>query len=203
MFGIFLKKKRLNPSNVRTIPIAELAPLWRDPDEFEAFSSKAETGKFDVPQGRITDNKSPRAVDLETLVTRADLHPSTNNNDSWYDEKELIGALKWFLSAGKTKAFVYEEKAYYTLDMITEVLDAQRAKHNLDPMDPKSVIEFFKQGRGLYSGKYVMRFDSGLPTKIYLYTHPATAENESMQQLPVDETGRRLKILKPIKEPGL
>ncbi len=82
MFGIYLKKKRLNPSNVRTIPIAELAPLWRDPDEFEAYLIKPETGKFDVPQGRIADNKSPGAVNLETLVTRTDLHPPTNNNDS-------------------------------------------------------------------------------------------------------------------------
>jgi hypothetical protein len=200
MFGIFLKKKRLNPSNVRTIPMAELAPLWRDPDEFETFLIKTETGKFDVPQGGITDNKRPGAVDLETLVTRTDLNPPTNNNDAWYDEKALIAALKGFLSAGKTFAFVYEEKAYYTFDAITEVLNAQRAKHNLDFMDPKAVIDFFKQGRGLDSGKYVMRFESGLPTKIYLYIHPAAVKNESSQQRPIDETGRRLKSLKPIKE---
>ena len=164
------------------------------------FPVSLKPGKSDNPQGRTEDNISPVAVDLETLVTRTDLHPSTNNNDSWYDEKELMGALKWFLGSGKTFAFVYEGKCYFTLDKITEALNAQRAEHNLDSMDPRSVIEFFKQGRGLDSGKYVMRFESGLPTKIYLYTHPATAENESGQQRPVDETGRRLKSLKPIKE---
>jgi hypothetical protein len=180
-----------------------LAPLWRDPKEVEAFSSKVEAGKFAVPRGRIADNKSLGAVDIETLVTPTDLHPPTNNNDAWYDEKNLIAALKRFLGAGKTKAFVYEEKAYYTLDMITEVLNAQRAEHSLDPMDPKAVIDFFKPGRGLDSGKYVIRFESGLPTKIYLYTHPAAIKNESGQQRPVDETGRRLKSLKPIKERNL
>ena len=200
MFGIFLKKKRLNPSNVRTIPIAELALLWRESDEFEAFPIKPETENIDTPRGRIADNKNPGAVDLETLVTRADLHPPTNNNDAWYDEKALMEDLKRFLGAGKTKAFVYEDKACYTLDAITEALNEQRAEHNLDPMDPKAVIDFFKQGRGLDSGKYVMRFESGLPTKIYLYTHPAAAKNKSGQQRPVDETGRRLKSLKPIKE---
>jgi hypothetical protein len=200
MFGFFLKKKRLNPSDVRTIPIAELAPLWHDPDEFGTDGSKVEDEKFDVPQGRIADNKDPGAVDLETLVSRADSHPPTNNNDAWYDEKALMDALKGFLGAGKTKAFVYEDKACYTLDAITEALNEQRAEHNLDPMDPKAVIDFFKQGRGLDSGKYVMRFESGLPTKIYLYTHPVAIKNESGQQRPVDETGRRLKSLKPIKE---
>ena len=200
MFGIFLKKKRLNPSNVRTIPIAELALLWRESDEFEAFPSKAETENIDIPRGRIADNKNPGAVDLETLVTRTDLHPPTNNNDAWYDEKALMEDLKRFLGAGKTKAFVYEDKACYTLDAITEALNEQRAEHNLDPMDPKAVIDFFKQGRGLDSGKYVMRFESGLPTKIYLYTHPVAIKSESGQQRPVDETGRRLKSLKPIKE---
>lgn len=174
--------------------------MWRDPDEFEAFSNKAEALKMDVPQERTADNKSPVAVDLETLVTQTDFHPPTNNSDAWYDEKDLIAALKGLLGAGKTKAFVYEEKAYYTLDTITEVLNAKRAEHNLDPTDPKSVIDFFKQGRGLDSGKYVMRFESGLPTKVYLYTHPAAVKNESGQQHPVDETGRRLKSLKPIKE---
>ena len=200
MFGTFLKKKRLNPSNVRTIPISELGPLWRDSDEPATVSSKFETRKADNPQGRIADNISPGAVDLEALVTRNDLHLSTNNNDSWYDEKELMDTLKWFLDSRKTFAFVYEGKCYFTLDKITEALNAQRAKHNLDPMDSRSVIEFFKQGRGLDSGKYVMRFESGLPTKVYLYTHPAAVKNESGQQHPVDETGRRLKNLKPIKE---
>ena len=80
------------------------------------------------------------------------------------------------------------------------MLNAKRAEHNLDSMDPKAVIDFFKPGRGLDSGKYVMRFESGLPTKIYLYTHPAAIKNESGQQRPVDETGRRLKSLNPIKE---
>ena len=200
MFGIFLKKKRLNPSNVRTILIAELALLWRESDEFESFPSKAETENIDIPRGRIADIKNPGAVDLEILITRTDLHPPTNNNDAWYDEKALLEDLESFLGAGKTKAFVYEDKACYTLDAITKALNAQRAEYNLDPMDPKAVIDFFKQGRGLDSGKYVMRFDSGLPTKIYLYTHPTAVKSESGQQRPVDETGRRLKSLKPIKE---
>ena len=200
MISYLFRKRKLRPSSIRKIPISDLAPLWRDPDEFEAFSNKAEAIKMDVPRGRIADNKSPGAVELETLVTPTDLHPTANNNDAWYDEKDLIAALKGFLGAGKTKAFVYEDKAYYTLDTITDVLNSKRAEHNLDPMDPKAAIDFFKPGRGLDSGKYVMRFESGLPTKIYLYTHPVAVKNDSGQQRPVDESGRRLKSLKPVKE---
>ena len=51
----------------------------------------------------------------------------------------------------------------------------------------------------LESGKYVMRFDTGLPTKTYLYSHPYPGSEDSGSSRPVDEDGRHLKSIKPIK----
>jgi hypothetical protein len=86
--------------------------------------------------------------------------------------------------------------AYYTIETVSKVINEQRTMQNLEPMDPKAVIEFFKSGRGLDSGKYSMRYESGLPSKIYLYTHPFAEEKVSGKSRPVDSTGRRLKSLK-------
>ena len=66
-------------------------------------------------------------------------------------------------------------------------------------MDPVDVIDFLKADRGLKSGKYVMRFASGLPAKVYLYSHPFAGEIEFGMRNPVDESERQLKSVKPIK----
>ncbi|MCP5048336.1 MAG: hypothetical protein GY940_14290, partial [bacterium] len=100
------------------------------------------------------------------------------------------------LGAGRTSAFQYNGMAYYTIETVSKVIDEKRAIQNLEPMEPKAVIEFFKSGRGLDSGKYSMRYETGLPSKIYLYTHPLAGEKVSGKSRPVDATGRRLKSLK-------
>jgi hypothetical protein len=41
MFGFFSRKKKSISSGVRTIPIADLAPLWRGPDEGIAVDAKS------------------------------------------------------------------------------------------------------------------------------------------------------------------
>ena len=196
MFSFLFRKRKLLQSSIRKIPISDLAPLWRDPDEFGADDSKVEVVKADDTKGGRERKQRCASVDLNTILTQPNIDHPTNNNDAWYDEQGLIRTLKTFLGAGRTSAFQYNGMAYYTIETVSKVINEQREIQNLEPMDPKAVIEFFKSERGVDSGKYLMRYESGLPSKIYLYTHPFAGEKVSGKSRPVDSTGRRLKSLK-------
>ena len=200
MFGFLPRKRRLRATGIRTIPIGELAALWRKPDESDANSRGVESRETKVPESRKAESADRKAASPTSPATGPELDPS-NRDDAWYDETRLLDALKRLLAAGTPSAFVYRQKAYYSLDAVSEALNAQREEHTLEPLDPGSVIEFFKAGRGLDSGKYVMRFETGLPVKIYLYSHPADGRKESVRHRPLDESGCRLKSLKLIKGP--
>ncbi|BBO77492.1 hypothetical protein DSCW_49090 [Desulfosarcina widdelii] len=199
MFGFFSRKKKLHPSGIRTIPIADLAPLWRDTNDVVAVDGNA----GDDAQKGLRNSKFPGAVASKHRGTSPNLDPTANRplnrNDPWFDEKGLLATLKTHLKAGRTTAFQYNGRAYYTLDTVAEALNGQRRVKNLELLDPRAVIEFFESDRGLESGKYAMRFDAGLPTKTYLYSHLYPETEDSGRNRPVDETGRRLKSLKSIK----
>ncbi len=200
MIGSLFKfwKKRTVP--VTTIPLEELANLWRDPIAPEEVIKKENHPK---PRPKNEPNESEAsAVDLTALIGK-DRKSPVNNNDPWFDKTALLSVLQSRISNGRTSAFVYRGTAYYTLETVFKALNEQRRHHRREPLDPPAVITFFKSKngteRGLSSGKYLLRFDKGLPVKIYLYTHPVTGEKSSGLALPVDETGRRLKSLNPVK----
>jgi hypothetical protein len=204
MFGFFSRKKKSISSGVRTIPIADLAPLWRGPDEGIAVDSQVVDYEIDTEHHGHSNSKSPVGVDSRDGETTPDLdrimNNSANGSDLWFDTNGFFSILKAHLDASRTSAFQYNGRAYYTIDTIAKVLNDQRKEKNLELLDPQAVIDFFKSDRGLESGKYVMRFDQGLPTKIYLYSHPYLEIKKSVSISPVDETGRRLKSMKPIKK---
>ncbi len=195
MFGLLSRNRKSLATGTRTIPIAELSPLWREPETIAGEPDSTQIGHHKPKKASSTH---PSATGLETFVTRTDPPPALNNNDVWYDETAFMESLRGVLDGGKTSGFVYRQRAYYTLDTVTDVFNTQRADHKLEPLDPGAVIAFFKSDRGLASGKYVMRFESGLPIKIYLYSHPAGGKIKTRQQRPFDDTGRRMKSLKPI-----
>jgi hypothetical protein len=203
MFGFFSRKKKLYPSGIRTIRIADLAPLWRDTNDAVAVDGKAADDNADDAQKRLRNSRLPGAVASKHSGTNLNLDPTAshplNRNDPWFDEKGLSATLKTHLEAGRTSAFQYDGKAYYTLDIVAKALNGQRGVKDLDSLDPPAVIEYFKSDRGLESGKYVLRFDTGLPTKTYLYSHPYPGSEDSASCRPVDENGRRLKSIKSIK----
>jgi hypothetical protein len=203
MFGFFSRKKKLHPSGIRTIPIADLAPLWRDPNEGIAANGKAADVNGDDAQRGLPNSKFPGVAASKHSGKNPNFEPPVsspaNGNPPWFDEQGLFTALKAHLGAGRTSAFQYNGRAYYTLDTVAKALNGQRRVKNLELLDPQAVIEFFKSDRGLESGKYVMRFDAGLPTKIYLYSHPYPESEISGSSSPADEAGRRLKSIKPIK----
>ena len=203
MFGFFSRKKKLHPSGIRTIPIADLAPLWRDPNEGVTADSKAADINGDDVQKGLPNSKFPGIAASKHGRTNPNSEPAVfgpaNGNAPWFDEQALLATLKTHLKAGRTTAFQYNGRAYYTLDTVAEALNGQRRVKNLELLDPRAVIEFFESDRGLESGKYAMRFDAGLPTKIYLYSHPYPGSEDSGSSRPVDEDGRRLKSIKPIK----
>lgn len=204
MFGFFSRKKKSISSGIRTIPIADLAPLWRDPDEGISVDDQAVDEKIDIEHNGHSNSKSPVGVDSRVGETNPDLdrimNNSANGSDLWFDTKGFFSILKAHLDTGRTSAFQYNGRAYYTIDTIAKVINDQRRVKNLELLDPQAVIDFLKSDRGLESGKYVMRFDQGLPTKIYLYSHPYPKIKKSVSSSPVDETGRRLKSIKPIKK---
>ena len=204
MFGFFSRKQKSISSAVRIVPIADLAPLWRDPGEGIAADGQAMDEKIDIEHNGHSNGKSPLGVDSRDDATNPDLdriiNNSANGSDLWFDTNGFFSVLKSHLGAGRTSAFQYNGRAYYTIDTIAMVLNDQRKKKNLDTLDPQAVIDFFKSDRGLESGKYVMRFNQGLPTKIYLYSHTCPESKKSERSGPVDETGRFLKSIKPIKK---
>lgn len=196
MIGFLLRFRKNQSAPVTTIPLKELAALWRDPVEPKTVAKKE---KIPKPSDEPVEAESP-PVDLTTLIG-ADKNPRANDNDSWFDKKALLATLQSRISEGCISAFVYQGSAYYALGTVSKALNEQRRNQNYELLKPNEVIAFFKSEteRGLSSGKYLLRFDNGLPVKIYLYTHPGTGEKASEPVLPVDETGRRLKSLKPIK----
>lgn len=191
----FLKKR---PAPVTTIPLGELAKLWRDPIEPKVVVQKEKIAE-PKPGNEPSEAETP-PVDLTTLIG-TEQKPPSNNNDSWFDKTALLTVLQSRISHGRTSAFVHQGMAYYTLQTVSKTLNKQRRHHHLKSLTPNEVIAFFKseKERGLSSGKYLLRFDKGLPVKVYLYSHPVTNKKLSELPLPVDETGRRLKSLKPIK----
>ena len=113
MFSFLFRKRKLRPSSIRKIPISDLAPLWRDPDDFGTDDSKVEVVKADDTKEGREKKQSFASVDLNTILTQPNIDHPTNNNDAWYDEQGLIRALKTFLGAGRTSAFSFNGKAYY------------------------------------------------------------------------------------------
>jgi hypothetical protein len=197
MIGHLFKILRKRPAPVKTIPLGELATLWLDPGEPKAI---AKEGKITETRNDPCEAESP-PVDLAALIG-ADKTPSVNSGDPWFDKKAFMATLLNYI-AGRTSAFVYHGTAYYTLETVSNALNKQRRNHNHKPLTPNGVIAFFNSDseseRGLSNGKYLLRFDKGLPVKVYLYTHPLTGEKASGTTLPIDGTGRRLKSLNPIK----
>jgi hypothetical protein len=177
--------------------------LWRDPNEGVTADSKAADIKSkDVHKG-LPNNKFPGMAGSKHRGTKpksesAGFSPA-NGTAPWFDEQALLATLKTHLKAGRTSAFQYNGRAYYTLDTVAEALNGQRRVKNLERLDPRAVIEFFESDHGLKSGKYAMRFDAGLPTKTYLYSHPYPDSEDSGRNRPVDENGRLLKSIKSIK----
>lgn len=193
----------MHSSGIRTIPIADLAPLWRDPDEGVDTGGKAADINGDDAQKGLPISKSPGMTPSKHRGTKPNsehaVFSPTNGCAPWFDEQGLLATLKTHLKAGRTTAFQYNGMAYYTLDTVAEALNGQRRIKNLELLAPRAVIEFFESDHGLKSGKYAMRFDAGLPTKTYLYSHPYPGSEDSASCRPVDENGRRLKSIKSIK----
>lgn len=203
MFGFFSRKKKLHSSGIRTIPIADLAPLWRDPNEgVDTGGNTADINGDDAQKG-LPNSKLPGMAASKHGRTKPNSEPAVfgpaNGSAPWFDEQALLATLKTHLKAGRTTAFQYNGRAYYTLDTVAEALNGQRRVKNLERLDPRAVIEFFESDRVLKSGKYAMRFDTGLPTKTYLYSYPYPGSEDSGRNRTVDETGRLLKSIKPIK----
>lgn len=203
MIGHLFKILKKRPAPVTTIPLGELATLWLDPDEPKPVAKEGKVA--DAANDSVINDpgqaESP-PVDLAVLIG-AGKTPPVNSDDPWFDKKALLATLQSHISAGCISAFVYHGTAYYTLETVSRALSEQRRNFDHKPLTPNEVIAFFKSDsgpeRGLSSGKYLLRFDKGLPVKVYLYTHPVTGEKASGPTLPVDETGRRLKSLTPIK----
>jgi len=177
--------------------------LWCEPSKI--IPGKKAGSVMDSPPKPL----QPRDVQAERgkpVERKAQAKPTvepgcqSNNNDAWYDRDTFVEALKVYLKSGKTLAFVYENRAYYALHTIAEALNRQRGQYQLDPLQPKDVIEFFKNDRGLDSGKYILRFESGLPTKTYLYSHAYLSGKDNPVHInsPKDDNGRVLKSLKPL-----
>ena len=125
-----------------------------------------------------------------------------DEDSAWFDEKRFFAEMKAKLEENRTSAFRYNGNAYYTLDTVARALNRQRRDKSLEPMQPQAVIDFFQANRILKSGKYVMRFDVGLPVKIYLYSHACQASKNSKDEPPITENGRRLKNIKPMDQRG-
>ncbi len=183
MFGLFSRKKKSYIAGIRTISIADLATLWRDSDEVLADDGKASDIKLEDTRGGKSKGKA-----------------ADNGNDAWFDEKRFFPDLKKRLENFRTSAFRYKANAYYTLDTIAKELNQQRKVNNLEPLEPNDVIDFIHSNQILDSGKYMLRFDVGLPTKIYLYSHPCPANEKSVRNSPIVENGRRLKSIKLMKK---
>ena len=205
MFKFFSRKKRACSSNVRTISIADLAPLWRDANEGITGDSQTAGANFDDSQKGTVGVGSNSNTNLENRIINSDSKPEEerleDDNEAWFDEKRFLSELKVKLDANQTSAFRYIGNAYYTLDIVARALNRQRQDKRLEPLQPQAVIELFKSSHILKSGKYMMRFDAGLPAKIYLYSHPCQESENSNSRLPITENGRILKSIKPMNKP--
>ncbi|BBO80782.1 hypothetical protein DSCO28_13480 [Desulfosarcina ovata subsp. sediminis] len=207
MFEFFSKKKRSRSSNVRTVSIVDLAPLWRDPNEGITGNGQTEDGNSDDSQKGGVGGGSDSNTNMEDRTINSDSKPKEgileDDNEAWFDEKRFFSELKVKLDVNQTSAFRYNGNAFYNLDTVARALNRQRQDKYLEPMQPQAVIDFFQSRRILKSGKYMMRFDAGLPAKIYLYSHPYQESEKSKSKLPIIENGRRLKSIKPIKKSEL
>ena len=205
MFGFFSKKKRSCSRDLRTISIADLVPLWRDPNEGITGDSQAAGSNFDDSQKGTVGGRSNSNTNLGDRLIASDSKPKEerleDDKEAWFDEKCFFSELKVKLDANQTSAFRYSGNAYYTLDIVARVLNRQRQDKYLEPLQPQAVIHFFQSRRILKSGKYVIRFDAGLPAKIYLYSHPCQESENSNSRLPITENGRILKSIKPMNKP--
>jgi hypothetical protein len=202
MFGLFSRRKRSCSSRLRTISIADLAPLWRDPNEGIAKDSQATDVNFDDAHNRGAGGETDSTTNLEDEKVNSDSKRRerilADGNAAWFDEKRFFSELNAKLDENRTSAFRYNANAYYTLDTVARALNLQRRHKSLEPLQPHAVIDFFQSKRILKSGKYVMRFDVGLPAKIYLYSHPCQEIEKSKSNRPITENGRRLKSIKPM-----
>ena len=202
MFEFLLRKKDSCFSNARTISIADLAPLWRDSNEIITDDSPAVDKNSDDSQKGTVGGGSNSNTNLENRIINSDSKPKEgaleNDNGAWFDEKRFFSELEGKLNLNQTSAFRYNKNAYYSLDTVARVLNRQRQDKYLEPMQPQAVIEFFQSRRILKTGKYVMRFDAGLPAKIYLYSHPCQESEKSKSKLPITENGRCLKSIIPM-----
>ena len=196
------KKKKSCFSNVRTISIADLAPLWRDSNEIITDDSPAADTNFDDSQKGTVGGGSNNNTNLENRIINSDSKPKEgvleDDNGAWFDEKRFFSELEGKLNLNQTSAFRHNKNAYYSLDTVARVLNRLRQDKYLEPMQPQAVIDFFQSRSILISGKYVMRFDAGLPAKIYLYSHPCRESENSNSRLPITENGRILKSIKPM-----
>ena len=202
MFEFFSRKKKSCFSNARTISIADLAPLWRDFNEIITDDSLAADTNSDDSQKGAVGGGSNSNTNLENRIINSDSKPKEgaleNDNGAWFDENRFFSELKVKLDANQISAFRYNKNAYYSLDTVARVLNRLRQDKYLEPMQPQAVIIFFQSRRILKSGKYMMRFDKGLPAKIYLYSHPCQENEKSKSKLPITENGRLLKSIKPM-----
>ncbi|BBO83239.1 hypothetical protein DSCO28_38050 [Desulfosarcina ovata subsp. sediminis] len=202
MFEFFSRKKSLFSSGIRTISIAELAPLWRDSNEGITGDNQTADANLDDSQKEVVGGGADSTTNIEDRIMDSDSKPKEkileDDNAAWFDGKRFFSDLKVKLDENQTSAFRYNKNAYFTLDIVARALNRQRQDKYLEPMQPQTVIDFFQSRRILKSGKYVMRFDAGLPAKIYLYSHPCQESEKSKSKLPITENGRRLKSIKPM-----
>jgi len=202
MFGFFSRKKKSCFSNVRTVSIADLAPLWRDPNEGVSGDSQAAGSNFDDSQKSTVGGGSGGNTNLGDRIIGSNSRPKEerleDDNEAWFDEKRFFSELKVKLDRNQTSAFRYSANAYYTLDIVARALNRQRQDKYLEPLQPQAAIDFFQSRGILKSGKYMMRFDTGLPAKVYLYSHPWQESENSNSRRPITENGRRLKSIKPM-----
>jgi hypothetical protein len=95
MFGFFSRKKKLHPSGIRTIPIADLAPLWRDPNEGVDTDAKAADINGDDAQKGLPNSKLPGMAGSKHRGTKPKSEPAgfgpANGTAPWFDEQATVG----------------------------------------------------------------------------------------------------------------
>ncbi len=200
MFAFFSRKKRSGLSGIRTISIADLAPLWRDCNEAigQTLDAQSDDTQREGASGGIQSATQLENGEIESGPKQKEV--LEDEDAAWFDEKRFFAEMKDKLEENRTSAFRYNGNAYYTLDTVARALNRQRRDKSLEPLQPQAVIDFFQTNRLLKSGKYVMRFDTGLPVKIYLYSHTYQASENSKSEPPVTENGRHLKSIKAMEK---
>ncbi|WP_054691467.1 hypothetical protein [Desulfosarcina cetonica] len=90
MFEFFSKKKRSRSSNVRTVSIVDLAPLWRDPNEGITGNGQTEDDNSDDSQKGVVGGGSDSNTNMEDRTINSDSKPKEgileDENEAWFDE---------------------------------------------------------------------------------------------------------------------